>query len=65
MNTYEIYVYNDRDIKEGVYKGSKKGTVSGWEIRYVMTNRDIKEYPLFDCVITKNDVTYADCEMFQ
>ena len=44
VNTYEIYT-----------KCPDKGT-GGWEIEYVTsTDKLIKYYPLFDCIISKND----------
>ena len=62
MRTYEIYTYNDKPIDFGCYAGSAIGEVSGWDIKLVATNDDIRLYPLFDCVITINDFTLDDCE---
>ena len=56
VNIYEIYVYNDKDIDTGNYTGSKAGTISGWEIKWIKTNKDIINYPFFDCIITTNDM---------
>lgn len=41
---YEIYTKNPDDL-----------TMGGWEIKFVRTDKDIKTFPLFDCVITRND----------
>lgn len=64
MNTYEIYVSNSEDINNGSYAGNKAGTVGGWEIKLIKTDKDIKNYPFFDCVITKNDTPESKCELF-
>ncbi len=51
LHTYEIYTCNPADVTEG-----------GWDIKLVIsTDRLIKSYPLFDCVITKNDHPVSDC----
>ena len=56
LDLFEIYVYNDAQINEGVYEGAQPGTVSGWDIQWVLaTSEGIKTYPFFDEVITKND----------
>ena len=53
VNTYEIYVCNP-ETGEG-----------GWEIKHVMsTNKLIKYFPNFDCIITRNDSPYDRCESF-
>jgi len=64
MNTYEIYTYNSQPIVTGVYAGKQPGEVSGWEIKHVITDKDITTYPFFDCVITKNDIPVSACETF-
>ena len=64
MHTYEIYVFNPEDIKDGLYAGKKAGTISGWDIKLVKTDKDIKTFPLFDCIITKNDTPESSCELF-
>lgn len=56
LDLYEIYVYNDTQINDGQYEGAQPGTVSGWDIRWVLgTDEGIKSFPYFDEVITKND----------
>lgn len=56
LNLYEIYIYNEYIISDGVYEGAQPGTVSGWDIRWVLgTDEGIKTFPFFDRVITKND----------
>ena len=61
LNLYEIYTYNEEDITEGCYKGKKAGEVTGWNIFWVLsTDEKIKTFPLFDCIITKNDYGMID-----
>ncbi len=56
LNLYEVYLYNDELITEGSYEGKPAGTVSGWNIQWVLgTDEGIKSFPYFDEVITKND----------
>lgn len=56
LTLYEIYVYNSEDIAEGVYEGKKAGEVDGWDIKWVLSKPEhIKNFPFFDCIITKND----------
>ena len=56
LNLYEIYVYNNCDIFDGMYAGKKAGEISGWETKHVLgTDEGIKTFPWFDCVISKND----------
>jgi len=64
MNTYEIYVCNSKEITNGMYKGKQAGEVSGWDIKLVATDKDIKKYPFFDCIITKNCHPEFECEVF-
>lgn len=63
FNTYyrfEIYTFNDVEVNEGIYKNAKIGTISGWDIQivgvkannYKEAKEKLKNYPLFDCVIT-------------
>lgn len=54
---FEIYVCNPEDIHNGVYAGNKAGDITGWDIKWVLApNREaVKQYPLFDCIISKND----------
>jgi hypothetical protein len=56
-NLYEIYTCNPYDITEGFYAGKKAGEVEGWDIQWVIASNDeaLKDYPFFDCIITKND----------
>jgi len=49
---YEIYTYNKTDV---IYFGKPHaaGTVSGWDIEFVISKRELlKDMPFFDCVIT-------------
>jgi hypothetical protein len=49
---YEIYTYNKTDV---IYVGKPHaaGTVSGWDIEFVISKRELlKDMPFFDCVIT-------------
>jgi len=60
LDLFEIYVYNDHTINEGQYENSLPGTISGWEIKWVLATDDgIKSFPWFDCVITKNDTNIS------
>ena len=53
VNTYEIYTKNP-DTLEG-----------GWDIKFVEScDLCIKNYPLFDCIITRNDCTTNKTEPF-
>lgn len=50
LNTYEIYTKNPETGERG------------WNIEFVTsTDRLIKSYPDFDCVITKNDHAMSKC----
>ena len=43
VNTYETYLTNEQGV-------------TGWTIEHIRsTDSKIKKFPLFDCVITKND----------
>ena len=56
LDLFEIYVYNDEEITEGMYAGKAAGEVGGWDIKWVLgTDEGIKTFPFFDEVITKND----------
>ena len=49
---FEIYTYNKTDV---IYVGKPHaaGTVSGWDIEFVISKRELlKDMPFFDCVIT-------------
>ncbi len=57
---YEIYTYNKTDV---VYVGKPHaaGTVSGWDIEFVVSKRDLlEEMPFFDCVISTLPFDVAD-----
>ena len=59
---FEVYTFNDVEVTEGVYKGAKIGEVSGWNIKMVSVKantkdeakKELKNYPLFDCIILFN-----------
>lgn len=53
-HTYEIYTRKPDDLNIG-----------GWDIKHVIsTDAMIKHYPLFDCIITKNDSQWSECTQF-
>lgn len=53
IHTYEIYTRNP-ETGEG-----------GWQIEHVRsTDYLIRQFPLFDCIITKNDVHVSECTDF-
>lgn len=56
---FEIYVCND---KPELYFGkmAAAGSILGWDIRHVFcTPQQIKNYPLFDCIIGMGSVAYC------
>ena len=56
LDMFEIYVYNNAQINDGQYEGAQPGTVSGWEIKWVLgTEEGVKSFPYFDEIISKND----------
>lgn len=56
INLYEIYTYNEEAITTGCYAGQGVGTVSGWDIKWVLSSKEnIKSFPFFDCIISIND----------
>jgi len=53
INTYEIYTNNPETGE------------SGWDIKHInSTDKLIRYYPNFDCVITKNDSAGKECKTF-
>ena len=56
LNLYEIYVYNNCDIVDGIWEGKKAGEIGSWEIKHVLaTPEGIKTFPWFDCILSTND----------
>ena len=61
LNLYEIYVYNDCDIFDGMWAGKKAGEISGWSFIHVLaTPEGIKTFPWFDCVVSENNNSTYD-----
>jgi len=65
---FEIYTCNDKPVTY-CDKLQPAGAVTGWDIKWVLApNREaIKQYPFFDCIITKNDNSTGratDAELF-
>lgn len=65
---FEIYVCNDKPV---IYCDAlhEAGHVTGWEIKWILSpNKEaIKQYPFFDCIISKNDNSTGqaiDAELF-
>ena len=54
LHSYEIYTCNPDNPSEG-----------GWDIKLVeSTDELIRSYPLFDCIITKNDCVATEQHLF-
>lgn len=55
---FEIYTCNDAEVEYPMGSGKLKarGTITGYDIAWVIARPDnIKNYPLFDCIISKGD----------
>ena len=51
LNTYEVYTRNPIDLS------------TGWDIKLLYgTREEVEALPLFDCIITINDVNVNVCE---
>tara|TARA_R110002074_G_scaffold317075_1_gene487587 strand:- start:424 stop:648 length:225 start_codon:yes stop_codon:yes gene_type:complete len=49
---FEIYIKNEETLQ------------TGWDIKYVRSTEDkIKTFPLFDVIITRNDLPCKDCNI--
>ncbi len=53
---FEIYTCNDKPV---TYCGERvpAGSVTGWDIKWLLSLNEetVKQYPLFDCIISRND----------
>ena len=47
-----------------LYIKNKETLQTGWDIKYVRSTEDkIKTFPLFDVIITRNDLPCKDCNV--
>lgn len=59
---FEVYTCNYAEVTEGLYKGSKAGEITGWDIKfptvfatdYNEAKEVLKTIPYFDCIILFN-----------
>ena len=66
---FEIYVCNPEPTNDKMYGKQPAGSITGWDIKWVLApNKEaVKQYPFFDCIITRNDNSTGqaiDAELF-